>query len=205
MELYQQHMLSELTCSPHLEMMFLLCVDTFRTMPVTNSSFLYLVGTPLNAASFQLSAMRDTYSPLLSIIVASFMAASFNLHAMRDANSSLNDLIGTPLKAALFTLLLSTMCDTNSSLHYLLGTSIKTASFPLSAMGGTPPLMTPLGCRCTHCGCTASLRAVCDTNPSLNAAAFLFSPYPCFDTRLRFFGNRLFLQSVYLFAPGRDY
>jgi len=204
-------MLSELTCSPHLEMMFLLCVDTFRTMPVTNSSFLYLVGTPLNGASFQLSAMRDTNSPLLSIIVTSFMAASFNLRTMRDTNSSLHNLVVTSLDAATF--LRCAVRDTPSSLLGLIGTSFKATSldFPLSAMRPTHSsllglISTPIVAAPLH------LRAVCDTNPSLNtsvgaslAAAFLFSPNPCFDIRLRFFGNRLFLQSVYLFAPGRDY
>jgi hypothetical protein len=98
----------------------------------TNSSLNNLVGTPLEAASFQLCAMRDTNSSLLSLVGAPLVTASFPLSTMRGTHSTLQCLVGTsPLKAANIDISLCAMRDTNSSSHDLICASLMVASLVL--------------------------------------------------------------------------
>ena len=153
MELYQQQ-LSELTCSPHLEMMLLLVlipiyVVIFYSYFLMSSSHLprFFLDAPQSkfyvvAASFQSCAMSDTNSTLKNSVGTPFKAASFSHHricALRPTDPSLLDEVGTFLEAASF--LCCAMCDAHSSPNDSSGTPLYATSFLCCAMCGTdsPP------------------------------------------------------------------
>jgi hypothetical protein len=150
----------------------------------TNASLYDLIGTPIKAALFllHLGAVSDTYSSLLGMISTSRVAASFHLRSMGDTNSSLVGSIGTTLKAA--RLPLCTMRDTNSPLVCSIITSLEATPFHLCSMGD------------------AYSSLLCIVGTSLMTASPLSNL--CFDTWLRFFGNRLFLQSLHLLFTLKD-
>jgi hypothetical protein len=142
------------------------------------------------------------------------MAASLQLCPVRDAHSSLLDLIGTPSFER--TLLhLGTMCDTNSTLFCLIGTSLEAAMFLLSAMSDTNSSL--LDTFVTSLEAAKLMPLYCamgDTNSSIlgkfgtsNKAALLVFPFVCLDIWLRFFQNRLILQTtglLLLLLPSRE-